>query len=133
MDARGKLFHANPRRAWVWLVLIWIALRGLNWMWYREMRSDPAALQRVMLFLTNDFIWTSVLIAAVGCRQAWAKYVLAVVIVFFIGADVVLLGKSDGGFGSIAVHVKDGLGRAAVLVVLLSSWDIKRLTSRVFE
>lgn len=129
MDDRGKLFHATLGRGRAWLVLIWIVLRSLDGAIFFLVR-EPGAVQ-LPIFLLSDIIWTTAMLVALGCRQAWARFGLIAIVALGIAWDVIHIAQQPSS--NLWLFAVDALVRAGVVLFACRSWDIKRLTSRAYE
>jgi hypothetical protein len=131
-DERSRLFHASLLKGRLWLVVIWIALRALDAAIFISMRrAHNAHNAQMLVFLFSDVLWSTTLLIAVGCRQAWAKFGLVAIVGMGIAWDVIHI--SQAAKDTQGLFVIDCIGRALVMVVILRSWGIKRLTSRAYE
>ena len=120
-DFRGRL----------WLILIFLALRGIEVFMYLAV---PARNNSQLLgSMLSTVIWTTALLIGIWYRQNWCRYILIVLLLLTVVVFMILVPEGMVIFGDDMLLVLFGglaLAYAAIAWVLISSRDIRRLTNR---
>jgi len=126
--------RGNHTRARIWLVLIWIALRCIDAPYYLVIPEDHKT--RMIGAILNDLVWSTVLLSAIGCRQNWARYFMVISLLSsFVFSFIALQGPVIVPVSSpiLMTMVANGVVDLVVVIVLIFSPDIMRLTNRIYE
>jgi hypothetical protein len=126
--------HGNARRGRVLLALFLALFVGLDLAFY--FNCSPALRHLAPGFVISDIIWMTALFTAAWCKQMWARFILAAVLL--IEAFVILVVVSDFMEGGLdikdpliaAITVFSGATRAVCGWMMIAWRDFKRLTSR---
>jgi len=125
-SSRGSDFRGR-----LWLILIFLALRGIEVVMY--LAFPEVYSPQVVGSTINNVIWSAALLTGIWYRQNWCRYILiallliSVITLMILLPDALVLLEDD-----MIVVLLAGITLAYVAVVwiLISSPDIRRLTDR---
>jgi hypothetical protein len=127
--------HSNARRGRIWLILIFLALRGIDALYYFGIQAAGDK-SRPLAAIATNVIWTTALLCGIWFHRDWCRAVL----IFFLALGVL---AGVVGIPSILPMVTNNrelailgaatLGNAAVAWILATFTDIKRLANRSFD
>lgn len=117
-------------RARLWLVGLWFLLRVTDVAVYFSLDITNQALPGLMV---STFLWSTVLLIAIGFRQSWARYFLFALQllggVLALAGSIYILAEGYNGAGTVFLV---GLLYSVVAWILITSPDIKRLTCKTY-
>jgi hypothetical protein len=115
----------------MWLIFIFLALRSIEVFMFLLVPAESNS--RVLGSMINTVIWTTALLIGIWYRQNWCRYILiailllTVVTLMIIVPEAVVLLDAEILFVLFAGIT---LAYAAIIWVLISNSDIRRLTDR---
>jgi hypothetical protein len=134
---RRRRRHASRhrlRRGRVWVLLIFCALRCSDALTY--FAAPPAERSRILAGILVGFIWTTVVLNGLWLRKDWCRYVLSFLIVCSTIAATILVPRVyqlPADYHAIGSLLAAACINGAVIWVLISLPDIRRLTSRAYS
>ena len=128
---RSHSSQGSDFRGRLWLILIFLALRGIEVVTYLLVPEENNS--RLIGSIINNAIWSAALLTGIWYRQNWCRYILiglllvTVVTLMIVLPDALVLLGDD-----LIVVLLAGITLAyvAIVWVLISSPDIRRLTDR---
>jgi hypothetical protein len=125
-SSRGSDFRGR-----LWLILIFLALRGIEVIVYLAVPEVHSP--QVVGSTINNVIWSAALLTGIWYRQNWCRYILIALLLITVVTLLILLPDALVLLEDDMIVVFLGamtLAYAGIVWVLISSRDIRRLTDR---
>jgi hypothetical protein len=131
---RSRSSGGSEFRGKLWLIFIFLALRSIEVFMYLLVPTENNT--RVLASLINTVIWTTALLIGIWYRQNWCRYVLIAMLILTVVTFMIIVPEAVVLLDDDMLFVLFGgiaLAYAAMVWVLISSPDIRRLTDRTDE